>query len=112
MLSRFTEILTADGEKPWRNRDDEFVNTFSNSDELMSYWDKGWKYLFNTLSKILNDDLENIVFINNEGHPAREAINRQLTHYSYHVGQIVFIAKMLKNTDWKTLSLARKRSQT
>jgi len=110
MLSRFTDFLTSDGEKPWRNRDAEFTNPFQNKAELMQHWNKGWNCLTTALDGLTNDDLERIVYIRNDGHTVMEAINRQLAHYPYHIGQMVFIAKMLKNEDWQTLSIARNKS--
>jgi len=110
MLSRFTDFLTSDGEKPWRNRDAEFTNTFADKNQLMQRWHEGWECLMQTLDQLSGADLETIVYVRNDGHTVTEAINRQLAHYAYHVGQIVFIAKMLKNTDWQTLSIARNRS--
>ncbi|OJU72577.1 MAG: hypothetical protein BGO09_08705 [Bacteroidetes bacterium 47-18] len=110
MLSRFTEFLTADGEKPWRNRDAEFTNPFNNKEELMNRWNKGWACLLKTLEHLTDADLERVVYIRNDGHTVVEAINRQLAHYPYHIGQMVFIAKMLKNEDWQTLSIARNKS--
>lgn len=110
MLSRFTDFLTADGEKPWRNRDAEFTNVFADKDQMMQRWHQGWECLMQTLDQLSDADLEAIVYVRNDGHTVTEAINRQLAHYAYHTGQIVFIAKMLKNTDWQTLSIARNRS--
>lgn len=110
MLSRFTDFLTADGEKPWRNRDAEFTNPFKTKEELMERWNAGWDCLLHTLENLSEQDLEKIVYIRNDGHTVVEAINRQLAHYPYHIGQLVFIAKMLKNQDWQTLSIARNKS--
>lgn len=110
MLSRFTDFLIADGEKPWRNRDAEFTNPFNSKDELMNRWNEGWECLLKTLEQLFDADLERIVYIRNDGHTVIEAINRQLAHYPYHIGQMVFIAKMLKNGDWQTLSIARNKS--
>lgn len=111
MLSRWTNFLTEDGEKPWRNRDEEFVNTFQSKDEVLDYWEKGWKCLFEALSQINDQNLYSTIYIRNEGHSVIDAVFRQLAHYPYHIGQIVFIAKMMKNDDWKTLSIARNKSQ-
>ncbi len=111
MLSRFTDFLTSDGEKPWRKRDAEFVNKFDNRQQIMDYWEKGWTCLMNTLNKLTGEDLERIVYIRNEGHTVMEALNRQLAHYPYHIGQIVYIAKILKNEKWETLSIARNKSK-
>lgn len=110
MLSRFTDFLTTDGEKSWRNRDAEFTNPFQSKKELLEYWDKGWNCLFNTLEQLTESDLEKTVYIRNDGHTVTEALNRQLAHYPYHIGQIVFIAKVLKNEDWQTLSIPRNQS--
>ncbi|AZA73259.1 DUF1572 domain-containing protein [Chryseobacterium indoltheticum] len=111
MLSRWTNFLTEDGEKPWRNRDEEFVNTFQSKAEVLDYWEKGWKCLFEALSQINDQNLYSTIYIRNEGHSVIDAVFRQLAHYPYHIGQIVFIAKMMKNDDWKTLSIARNKSQ-
>lgn len=110
MLSRFTDFLTSDGEKPWRNRDAEFTNAFADRAQMMQRWHQGWECLMQTLDQLSDADLETIVYVRNDGHTVTEAINRQLAHYAYHIGQIVFIAKMLKDTDWQTLSIARNSS--
>lgn len=110
MLSRFTDFLTTDGEKPWRNRDAEFTNPFHSRREVTEYWNKGWDCLVSALDQLTEADLEKIIYIRNDGHTVTEALNRQLAHYPYHIGQMVFIAKMLKNEDWQTLSIARNRS--
>ncbi|WP_312400188.1 DUF1572 domain-containing protein [Chryseobacterium sp.] len=111
MLSRWTNFLTEDGEKPWRNRDKEFVNTFKTKLEVLEYWEKGWKCLFDALNQINDENLYSIIYIRNEAHSVIDAVFRQLAHYPYHIGQIVYIAKMMKNDDWKTLSIARNKSQ-
>src|SRR5690606_30034204 len=116
MLSRWTDFLTSDGEKQWRNRDSEFEETHELIDvnqakaALVENWDKGWKCLFDALEGLQPENLCDIVYIRNEGHTAMEAINRQLAHYSYHVGQIVFYAKMLKDDAWSSLSIPRNKS--
>jgi hypothetical protein len=110
MLSRWTNFLTEDGEKPWRQRDAEFQNDNIARDEIMRMWNEGWACLFNALKSITDDDLEKIIYIRNDGHTVLEAINRQLAHYPYHIGQIIFIAKMRKNEDWKSLSIPRNKS--
>jgi hypothetical protein len=110
MLSRFTEFLTSDGEKSWRKRDSEFINWFATKEEVMAYWHKGWDCLMDTLGQLSESNLETIVYIRNEGHTVVEALNRQLAHYPYHIGQIIFIAKMMKNEEWKTLSIAKNKS--
>lgn len=110
MLSRWTDFLTTDGEKEWRNRDDEFENNIQSKDEVMITWEKGWKCLFDALNNLKPNQLSDIIYIRNEGHTIIEAINRQLAHYPYHVGQIVFYAKQLKNSSWQSLSIPRKES--
>ncbi|MBF6640914.1 DUF1572 domain-containing protein [Flavobacterium sp. J49] len=110
MLSRFTEFLTSDGEKDWRNRDREFEEMISNKTELMALWQKGWDCFFNAINTLTPEQLATIVYIRNEGHTVVEAINRQLAHYPYHIGQIVFYAKMLKNTEWNSLSIPKNKS--
>lgn len=110
MLSRFTDFLTTDGEKPWRNRDAEFEDSFQNREELLAYWNKGWQCLLDALRALTEEQLESIVYIRNDGHTVVEAINRQLAHYPYHIGQIVYIAKMATDTQWKSLSIPRNKS--
>lgn len=110
MLSRWTDFLTTDGEKEWRNRDQEFEPMLANQSELMAYWEKGWSCLFKTLKSLTDNDLNTIIYIRNEGHTAMEAINRQLAHYPYHIGQIVFYSKLLKQTEWSSLSIPKNNS--
>ena len=110
MISRWTDFFTSDGEKEWRNRDGEFVSDLKTREEVIALWDKGWDRLFKTLDEIRPDDLEKIIYIRNEGHTVMEAINRQLAHYPYHVGQIVYVAKMIKSSDWESLSIPRNKS--
>ncbi len=110
MMSRFTDFLTTDGEKPWRNRDAEFEDQIKSKDELLQQWEKGWSILFNTINNLKAGDLEKIIYIRNEGHTVLEALNRQLAHYAYHTGQMVFIAKHLAGSNWKTLSIAKGKS--
>lgn len=110
MLSRWTDFLTSDGEKEWRNRDDEFEATIKTKEELMTLWDKGWNCFFDAVNALTPEQLSQIIYIRNEGHTVMEAINRQLAHYPYHVGQIVFYAKMLKQSDWTSLSIPKNKS--
>lgn len=110
MLSRWTDIFTTDGEKDWRNRDAEFENDFQSKAELMAFWDKGWNVFQTTLESLKDEDLEKIIYIRNQGHTVLEAINRQLAHYPYHVGQVVFIGKMICNQNWESLSIPRNTS--
>src|SRR5690606_35773255 len=112
MLSRWTEFLTTDGEKEWRNRDDEFENDIATKDELLQKWNDGWKVFLDTLKSLKEEDLEKIIYIRNQGHTVMEAINRQLAHYPYHIGQIVFIGKLLKGETWESLSIAKGKSTT
>ncbi|RZM29244.1 MAG: DUF1572 domain-containing protein [Pedobacter sp.] len=110
MRSRFTDFLTSDGEKPWRNRDAEFEASASTREEVMERWHLGWKCLLDTLNSLMPSQLEAIIYIRNDGHTVLEAINRQLAHYPYHIGQIVFIAKMLRDKEWESLSIPRNQS--
>jgi hypothetical protein len=111
MLSRWTDFLTTDGEKDWRDRDAEFENDISSRQQLLEKWNEGWSCLFNAIRSLDADDLEKEIFIRNQGHSVMEAINRQLAHYPYHVGQIVFIGKMVCNTNWSSLSIPRGKSK-
>lgn len=111
MLSRWTNFLTEDGEKSWRNRDDEFVNSYETKNDILESWEKGWQCLFDALNDITLENSETIVYIRNQGHTITEAVNRQLCHYSYHIGQIVFIGRMLKKEDWTSLSVAKNASK-
>jgi hypothetical protein len=114
MLSRWTDFLTTDGEKEWRNRDAEFDSHFNENDkdELIKLWNKCWDCFFDALNSLQPEQLESIIYIRNEGHTVIEAINRQLAHYPYHIGQIVFYAKMLKNTEWNSLSIPKNKSNS
>ena len=105
MLSRWTDPLTTDGEKEWRERDEEFQNKHSTKDEVMSLWEQGWACLFDSLESFKNIDLETIIYIRNEAHTLYQAINRQLTHYPSHVGQMMYIGKMIKGSEWQSLSI-------
>lgn len=110
MLSRWTDFLTTDGEKPWRQRDAEFENDIPTREDLMAKWEAGWQCLFHALNSVTDADLDHVIYIRNEGDTLLSAINRQLTHYSYHVGQIVFIAKLLNKDGWQPLSVPRNGS--
>lgn len=111
MLSRWTDFLTSDGEKEWRNRDSEFEATVIGKEALLDIWEKGWNCLFDALNNLTPEQLSDVIYIRNEGHTVTEAINRQLAHYPYHIGQIVFYAKMLKNGEWDSLSIPKNKSQ-
>lgn len=110
MLSRWTDIFTSDGEKPWRNRDAEFEASIANKHALIGKWNQGWEQLFSTLESITGEDYNKLVYIRNEGHSITEAVNRQLCHYAYHVGQIVHIGKMCKGESWHSLSIPKGNS--
>jgi hypothetical protein len=107
MLSRFTDFLTTDGEKDWRNRDTEFEEQQLSKQQLIDFWEKGWQCCLDTLYSLTEEDLLKTVYIRNEGLLAVDAINRQLAHYSYHVGQIIYAAKIITNTNWQNLSIAK-----
>jgi hypothetical protein len=110
MLSRWTDFLTTDGEKEWRTRDAEFENPIQTKEELLITWNKGWNCFFDAINSLQPEHLSQIIYIRNEGQTALDAINRQLAHYPYHIGQIVFYAKMHKKTEWTSLSIPKNRS--
>jgi len=110
MLSRWTNFLSEDGEKEWRNRDGEFVDDLKTKDNLFTKWEDGWKCLFTALESVTEENFDQLVYIRNMGHSITEAINRQLAHYAYHIGQITFLGKMIKGSDWRSLSIARGQS--
>jgi hypothetical protein len=112
LLSRWTDFLTTDGEKPWRNRDDEFADTFTARDSLIAYWDSGWQRLFDSLSSLSADDLAKTVTIRGEPHSVPLAIQRSLAHCAYHVGQIMLIARILAGDHWTTITIPRGESAT
>ena len=112
MLSRWTDFLTTDGEKEWRNRDGEFENDLQTKEAVMTLWDKGWNCFFDALDSIQPEQLSTIIYIRNEGHTVVEAINRQLAHYPYHIGQIVFYVKQLKTSEWESLSIPKNKSNS
>lgn len=107
MLSRWTDFLTSDGEKEWRNRDAEFTDDIKTRADMLALWNKGWECLFNAIDPLTEEDLGEIIYIRNMGHTVTEAINRQLAHYPYHIGQIVFIGKMAKSNEWGSLSIPK-----
>lgn len=112
MLSRWTDFLTTDGEKEGRNRDAEFELSIQSKQELLDKWEEGWQCVFTALDSINADNFSTVVYIRNMGHTIPEAVNRQMTHYAYHVGQIVFIGKMRKGAEWKSLSIPKGKSTT
>jgi hypothetical protein len=107
MVSRWTDFLTTDGEKEFRDREAEFDIDITSRSELLQKWEDGWSVLFKALHELSEDDLSKTVYIRNMGHTVLEAINRQLAHYPYHVGQIVFIGKSLCKDKWISLSIPR-----
>jgi hypothetical protein len=112
MRSRFTDFLTSDGEKPDRNRDREFlVHANAKRDEVLNAWEQNWQLVFETINSLGADDLGRTVTIRGEPHSVLQAVNRQVTHYAYHVGQIVYLAKHWKGAVWKTLSVPKGQSE-
>ena len=107
MLSRWTNFLTEDGEKEWRARDAEFESTITTRAALLEKWESGWTCLFDALGNIKEGDLDKEVFIRNQGHSVNEAIQRQLAHYAYHVGQLVYVGKLAMNANWHSLSIPK-----
>jgi len=111
MISRWTDFLTSDGEKPNRHRDMEFViEPETTKDDVLAYWERGWACVFEALEPLRPEDFEKTVMIRGEEHTIVQAINRQLMHYAYHIGQIVFLAKHFRSAEWKSLSIPRNRS--
>ena len=110
MCSRWTDFLTTDGEKDWRDRDAEFENDIHTREALLEKWDEGWAIFLGALQSLKEEDLGRIVYIRNQGHTVMEAINRQLAHYPYHIGQLVFIGKMCSQ-GWTSLSIPKGNSR-
>lgn len=107
MLSRWTDFLTQDGEKDWRNRDREFEPVIQSRAELEEKWNAGWDCLFAALDSINESNFDQLVYIRNQGHTIVEAVHRQLAHYAYHVGQIVYLGRQLKGPSWQSLSIPK-----
>jgi hypothetical protein len=108
MLSRWTDFLTSDGEKPNRNRDGEFIDDFADRSAILAFWERGWAVVFDTMSKLEDEDLFKTITIRGEPHHVIDAIQRQVSHYGYHVGQIVFLARHLKGDgEWEVLTIPR-----
>jgi len=112
MRSRWRDFLTTDGEKPDRNRDSEFEAPPKTRSELIALWDSGWELAFRELDHVTDTDLARTIYIRGEAHSVMQAIHRQLTHYSYHVGQIVFLAKHFSGPGWKSLTIPRGQSSS
>lgn len=104
--SRFTDFLTADGEKPWREREDEFAVREASPDEIRAKWDRGWNVLLDTLAELDDGDLARTITIRDVEHTVAEALERSLAHTAYHIGQITFLGKMARGDDWTYLSIA------
>jgi hypothetical protein len=111
MLSRWTNFFTEDGEKEWRERDQEFEKVIKTKEELILKWDAGWECLFAAIDSLTDKDLDRIIYIRKEPLSVVDAVNRQLAHYSYHVGQIVYLGKMQLNERWLSLSIAKGNSK-
>jgi uncharacterized damage-inducible protein DinB len=110
MRSRWTDFLTCDGEKPDRNRDSEFIEPPATRQDLLRLWNEGWERVVQALQPLSDADLQRTVSIRGEPHSVMQAINRQIAHYSYHAGQIVFLAKHFRGSDWKSLTVPRNKS--
>ena len=111
MISRWTDFLTSDGEKADRNRDMEFViESNTTRDDVLAYWERGWKCVFDAIKPLTPADFDKRVTIRSQEHTIVQAINRQLMHYSYHIGQIVFLAKHFRSSEWQSLSVPRNSS--
>ena len=111
MQSRWADFLTSDGEKEWRNRDQEFVADIKTRKELLEKWEEGWDTLFQAIDSVNDENFDTQIYIRNNAHSIMEAFNRQLGHYAYHVGQMVFLGKMIKGDDWESLSIPKGGSQ-
>src|SRR5256884_3789314 len=111
MISRWTDFLTTDGEKPERNRDIEFVMLPDmTKDDMLAYWERGWQCVFDAVGPLKPDDLMRTIRVRGQDHSVVQTINRQLAHYAYHVGQIVFLAKHFRSGEWQSLSVPKNRS--
>jgi hypothetical protein len=111
MQSRWMDFLTSDGEKPNRNRDSEFEDAPKTRSEVLDLWDAGWKCMFAALDTLNDSNMTNTVTIRGEEHSVMQAVNRQVAHYSYHLGQIVMLAKHFSGANWKTLTIPKKKSE-
>ncbi|WP_068774842.1 DUF1572 family protein [Paenibacillus sp. FJAT-26967] len=111
MISRWTDFRTTDGEKEWRDRDGEFENDIPDLERLLLIWEEGWRCLLGALDSTEPNQLTEIIYIRNEGHTIMEALSRQLAHYPYHIGQMIYAAKLLKESEWKSLSIPKNNSR-
>jgi Protein of unknown function (DUF1572) len=110
MISRWTDLLTTDGEKPWRNRDLEFEESYADKASMLQAWEKGWKVFLDTLDSLKPSDLSTTIYIRNEAHTVMQAIQRQTAHYAMHIGQIIYQAKVIKGDSFTTLSIPKGES--
>ena len=110
MMSRWTDFLNSDGEKEWRNRDLEFESVINSKVEMLDKWEKGWACLFEALNSVNAENFDSEIFIRNQNHTITEAINRQMMHYAYHIGQIVYVGRMIKGDKWLSLSIPKGKS--
>lgn len=111
MKSRWTDFLESDGEKTWRNRDAEFEDLIKTKSQLHEQWESGWDCLFTALNSLNPENMGTTIYIRNQGHSVVEAINRQLAHYAYHIGQIVYLGRMIKGEAWQSLSIPKGASK-
>jgi len=111
LVSRFTDFLTTDGDKPNRNRDGEFIDDFANREAILQHWERGWKVLFETLASLKADDLTKTITIRREPHTVIDALQRALAHCGYHAGQIVQLARYLAKEKWTTITIPRGGSE-
>ncbi|MEK5231691.1 DUF1572 family protein [Lysinibacillus sp. FSL K6-0232] len=111
MISRWTDFLTSDGEKPSRNRDDEFIDSLHTKEAIIAAWEQGWQVFLTALSNLTVADLDGYITIRGEQLAIIDAIERQMAHYAQHVGQIIYIAKQVKGAEWQTLSIPKGQSQ-
>lgn len=111
LLSRWSDFLTSDGEKSWRDRDSEFVEYTISKEEILEKWERAWAVLFDVLDNLTTAQLEEIIYIRNMGQTVVEAINRQTAHYAYHIGQIVYVGRMILNEEWVSLSIPKNNSK-
>lgn len=111
MMSRWTDFLNSDGEKEFRKRDEEFEDLIKTKKQLLLKWNEGWSCLFSALNSVRDEDLERLIYIRKKGHSVTEAIHRQLAHYAYHIGQIVFLGTQLKGSNWESLSIPKGKSK-
>lgn len=110
MLSRWTDFLNSDGEKEWRNRDQEFEDQNLNKNQIMQKWLEGWECLYSAMESLTEDDLLKTIYIRHQPQKVLEAIQRQIAHYAYHIGQLVYISKMYSKNDWNSMSIPKGKS--